>query len=250
MTAYRNFELQASHLAFRRLSVAFTIGCATAASAHGQSAPALVAATLPTGVARVRLVPFGRETPDTTTWTVEFRPGDRPGRALQVMVTTVHGRVSLDSVMFDQRTLAPIWMRTVGSITSSVTFDGDRIRGRVRMLESAPHVIDTLSPGPVYSTTMDDIVSSRLPFSPGYTTVLRFWAGVGIETDTVRVASHQGANAQIPTAHWLVELREPGIVETLWVDEETRRVVRHVYTRRRDGARTDVVVSLEPPDRR
>lgn len=250
MTAYDNRDLRTSQLALWCLSAALTIGCAVTAPAGAQSAPALVAATLPTGASLVRIVPLDRETPDTTAWTVEFGPGDGPGHALQVMVTTVHGRASVDSVMFDERTLTPIWMRTVGSMTSSVTFDGDRIRGRVRIRDRATRLIDTLSRGPVYSTTMDDIVSSRLPFSAGSTTVLHFWIGAGIETDTVRIVSREGASAQIPTAHWLVELREPGVVETLWVEESTRRVVRHVYTRRGDGARAEVVTSPVRRDRR
>lgn len=225
-----------------RTTVALSLGAIAARTGSAQSAPALVTAPFPTHSVRHRLVPIGRTTSDTTTWTVAFRAAST-GQMLQVMVATFHGRATVDSLMFDRRTLVPIWEHAVGSTSRSIAFERGHVRGEERGLTGKPHAVDVRSSEVVYSTTMDDIVTGRLPFARGYRTALHFWTGDRIETDTARVISYVVAGAS-SAAHWVVELHEPEAVETLWIEDASRRVIRHTYTRRSDGGRSEVVDSL------
>ena len=191
------------------------------------------------GVTRYRLVPEGRAQPDTTAWTVEWRrlkSADEPF-AVQVMIATSHGETTIDSLLFNYRTLTPVWEHVHGADSQAVEFSTSRITGR-----SGLRRIDIATPGVAYSSTMDNIVIQCLALAAGYHVVLPFWDGDHLEMDTVRVrppGTRQGNGASA----WVVDFVEPYATETLWIDRTSRRVLRHVYTSTRDGTRSIVLVS-------
>jgi hypothetical protein len=41
---------------------------------------------------------------------------------------------------------------------------------------------------------------------------------------------------------WVVDFLEPYAIETLWIDRRSRRITKHVYTWRRDGSHSEVVI--------
>ncbi|MGH7649142.1 MAG: hypothetical protein ACREND_13580 [Gemmatimonadaceae bacterium] len=227
----------------RRAVFVLTLCSTVVRLGFAQSPPTLVAAPLPTKAVTHRLVPIGYATRDTTAWRVEFHPTASPGQMLQVMVATSGRRTTVDSLMFDEQSLVPIWEHTAGVLPGSIVFERGHIRGEVQAATGGVHAIDTVSSGVVYSTTMDDIVTSRLPFAVGHQSTLRFWAGDRIEVDTARVISYVAGDRASAVPYWVVELHEPDAVETMSIEARSRRVIRHVYVRRADGARSEVVDS-------
>ncbi len=225
-----------------RLTVA---GCALLSSLAGTSAGAQAHAALtPAPVVlrheAYRINPLARQTAETTSWTIDVQRGDRAGRMLQVMVATVRGQVSIDSVMFDSATLLPVWERLAGGLVMSVSFKPGRMYGSIGPDPGEKRAIDQRIDGPVFSTTMDDIVTSRLPLIRGADTVLYFWSGDHVEIDTARVVSRRNGSSG-HGAQWMIELREPGTIETLWVDDRSRRILRHFYIQRGSGLRSELV---------
>lgn len=192
-----------------------------------------------------RLVPRGRTQSDTTEWSVEQRPvtDHRRVAALQVMTSRRGSAVTVDSVVYDPRTLVAFSERTFGADTQVVAF-GERATGWQSTSTSSQQTLDVSTPGFVYSSTMDNLVIRALPLSVGYKRVLPFWDGGRLEMDTVEVRASGEANADSAAAReWIVDFGEPYAVETLWIDRATRRIVRHVYTWRRDGTSSEVIAS-------
>lgn len=224
-----------------RLAVALSLGLAQALAAQTAPGPtkppALVVRNLSETAARYRLVPDGRRVRDTTSWTVTRRVVDRPrGLALQVMTSMSHGDTVIDSVLFNARTLIPVWEHARGRQSWDIAFGAARITGYVSGPDSAHRRVDVAIPGFAYSSTMDHVVVRGLPLRPGYQIVLPFWDGDRLEMDTVRVRElgERGAGA------WVVDFVEPYATETLWIDRSSRRVLRHVYVYARDGSRAHV----------
>lgn len=220
---------------------------------HQQRAPdrpiALAFVPGPQPPTRLRLVPENSTPPDTTSWTVERRAAESDTlTALQVMTASSHGRTTIDSVLFDRRTLLPLWERSHGGVTESVRFGGPWLVGSMVDSAGTAHPFTIASPGFAYSSVMDNVVVRSLPLAPGYTAVVPFFDGGQLELDTVRVASAEQTNppAGGPTP-WLVTLAEPYVVESLWIDPRSRRIVRHVYTSRADGHRLRVCAERPGP---
>ena len=212
---------------------------------HGDVAPpALVALRLSEATTRYRLVPRDHQQPDTTTWTVSRRPASASNRRieLQIMVATSHGHHSVDTVGYDMRTLRVVWEHLHAGTSTLVEFDGAQVIGDSIGSNSTHRRFHLTTPGFAYSSTMDNAVVQRLPLRPGYVIALPFWDGDHLEIDTVRVR-HPGqtGRSQDGTKTWVVELAEPWAIETLFIDRQSRRIVRHVYTWRRDGSYSDVI---------
>ena len=198
-----------------------------------ERSPASGSATLESRAAY--LIPVGRTQRDTTRWTIERHLAGEGGghRGLQVMVVTRGDRTTTDSVRFDPVTLTLDWEWASASPTSVVRWADSRLRGTVDTGRLRA-TVDLAAPGPVYSSTMDNVVIERLPLAEGYRTVLDFWDGDHLERDTIRVR-------ESPGSRWAVEFAEPYAVERLWIDKASRRTVRHSYTWRRDGTESEVV---------
>ena len=215
-------------------------GAASNAGARSASdrPPSLDVRALGEDAVRYRLVPDGRTERDTTTWTVTRRaePGSR-GLALQVMSSVSRGDTAVDSVLFDARTLIPLWEHAHGRESFAVHFTQTLITGWLREPGSSARDLHASTRGFAYSATMDNVVVRSLPLAPRYQTVLPFWDGDRLELDTVRVRP-LGAPG---TGAWVVDFVEPYAVETLWIDRATRRVARHEYVYTRDGSRSHVV---------
>ena len=230
-----------------RLSVVLgsliSVGCAATTLRSGaQLTRSPISAPLPTAGAIFRLLPTGRSERDTTTWTTEYQRDWRTGLILQVMTATAHGRQSIDSVLFDSSTLRPIWERTHGpGMSAVITFDSGRVRAEIRRAAAPVEVTELPLDGSMYTSTMDDIVVRHLPLAVGEQTVLRFWSGNRFETDTLRVAAYERRSATASAGMWTVQLFEPGTIETFWIDEASRLISRHRYTRRSDGAESELV---------
>lgn len=145
--------------------------------------------------------------------------------------------------MSSPQTLVAYSERTFGADTQVVAF-GERASGWQWTATGSHHTVDASIPGFVYSSTMDNLVIRALPLSAGYKRVLPFWDGGRLEMDTVDVRASGAANAHSAAAReWIVDFGEPYAVEALWIDRATRRIVRHVYTWRRDGTRSEVIAS-------
>lgn len=191
-------------------------------------------ATVPdSGRSAYRLVPLGHPQADTTRWTTERRVFHDSGGpwGLQVMVATGHDHTTTDSVRFDPGTLALQWERT--SEPSAVRRSGARLVGTVDS-GLARRTVNLPASGPVYSSSMDNVVIEHLPLAEGYRAVLTFWDGNHLERDTVRVRGRE-------SHRWVVAFAEPYAIETLWIDSTSRAVTRHLYTWRRDGTQSEVV---------
>ena len=158
------------------------------------------------------------------------------GLAVQVMTSVSGGDTAVDSVLFNVRTLVPMWEHAHGRQSWDVAFDTARITGHVSSSGAADTPIDVKIPGFAYSSTMDNTVVCALPLRAGYTVVLPFWDGDHLEMDTVRVPA-LGNNS---TGPWIVQFVEPFATETLWIDRASRRIVRHVYVDPRTGSREHV----------
>lgn len=228
-----------------RLSVVvgslISVGCATTTLRPAAQLTRWPISPLPTAGATFRLVPTGRSERDTTTWTTEYHRDRRTALILQVMAANVRGRQSFDSVLFDSSTLRPVWERTHSAGMSAViTFDSGRVRAEVRRGSAPVEVTELPLDGSMYTSTMDDIVISHLPFAVGEQTVLQFWSGNRFETDTVRVTAYE-RRATASGGTWIVRLFEPGTIESLWIDDGSRVISRHRYTRRSDGAESELV---------
>lgn len=105
---------------------------------------------------RYRLVPTGRTTADTTHWTVVQRTGPSERTTLQVMISTRRASASVDSVLFDSRTMIPYWERLYGRDTIIVAFANDRASGWRSTNDSGHVAINVPTPGFVYVSTMGD----------------------------------------------------------------------------------------------
>ena len=157
------------------------------------------------------------------------------------MIATTHGRQTIDSVLFDPRTLVPYWERANGSETTAVSFSARGVTGQITADVAGGRDVHASAHATVYSSTMDDFVIRSLPLSAGYRSVLSFWSGDHIEVDSVSVqvsgvdASKSGAR---PT--WTVDFVEPAATETLWVDDDSREIVKHTYLWKRDGSLSEV----------
>ena len=238
--------------AMLRLAVALSLGLAQALAAqtapNPTKPPALVIRNLSETATRYRLVPDGRRVRDTTSWTVTRRVVDRSrALALQVMTSISHGDTVVDSVLFNARTLVPVWEHAGGRQSWRVAFGAARITGYVSGPDSAQRPVDVAIPGFAYSSTMDNVVVRALPLRPGYQIAVPFWDGDRLEMDTVRVRALGGR----PQGAWVVDFVEPYATETLWIDRSSRRVLRHVYVYARDGSRAhvDVARSRQPLSR-
>lgn len=204
-----------------------------AQAAHAARPPVLTVRGVEEISTRNRLVPDGRRTRDTTSWTVARHLVDRSrGLALQVMTSVSRGDTTVDSVLFNARTLVPVWEHAHGRQSWDVAFGTARITGHVSSSGSADQPVNVEIPGFAYSSTMDNTVVCALPLRPGYAVVLPFWDGDHLEMDTVRVAA-LGNN---PAGPWVVQLVEPYATETLWIDRASRRLLRHVYVNPRTGS--------------
>lgn len=205
-------------------------------ASHGP--PSLDVRALGEDAVRYRLVPDSGSERDTTTWTVTRRaePGPR-GLALQVMTSVSRGDTVVDSVVFDARTLIPLWEHAHGRESFAVRFTRTLITGWLEEAGSPGRTLSATAPGFAYSATMDNVVVRSLPLAPGYQTVLPFWDGDRLELDTVRVRPLGVSD----TGAWVVDFAEPYAVETLWIDRATRRVMRHEYAYARDGSRFHVL---------
>lgn len=193
---------------------------------------------------RYRLVPRDRQQPDTSMWTVSRRPASASSRrlGLQIMVATSRGHRSVDTVAFDSRTLRLVWEHLHGSTSTRVKFEGGQVIGDSIGSDSTRRQLHLTTPGFAYSSTMDNAVVQRLPLRSGYVVALPFWDGDHLEIDTVRVRdSGQTVTSPAGTSAWVVDFIEPYAIETLFIDPRTRRIIRHVYTWRRDGSHSDVI---------
>ena len=204
-----------------------------AQAAHAARPPVLTVRGVEEISTRNRLVPDGRRTRDTTSWTVARHLVDRSrGLALQVMTSVSRGDTTVDSVLFNARTLVPVWEHAHGRQSWDVAFGTARITGHVSSSGSADQPVNVEIPGFAYSSTMDNTVVCALPLRPGYAVVLPFWDGDHLEMDTVRVRA-LGSKSAGP---WVVQLVEPYATETLWIDRASRRLLRHVYVNPRTGS--------------
>ncbi len=227
-----------------RLAVGLSLGVLQPISAqtapYPSAPPALAIRNLREPATRYRLVPDGRRVHDTTSWSVTRRVLDRSrGLALQVMTSMSHGDTVVDSVLFNARTLIPVWEHAHGRQSWNVAFGTTRITGHVSNYGSADQPIDAGIPGFAYSSTMDNTVVCALPLRPGYQAVLPFWDGDHLETDTVRVRALGSGSERV----WVVDFVEPYATETLWIDRSSPKVLRHVYVYARDGSRAHVEMS-------
>lgn len=233
-------------LAFRRVAclAGLWLGVAPAIAAqasHAARPPVLAVRGLQEAGTHFRLVPDGRRTRDTTSWTVARHLVDPSrGLALQVMTSVSGGDTVVDSVLFDARTLVPVWEHAHGRQSWDVAFGSARITGHVSKSGAADTPIDVEIPGFAYSSTMDNTVVCALPLRAGYAVVLPFWDGDHLEMDTVRVPA-LGNNSAGP---WVVQFVEPYATETLWIDRASRRLLRHVYRNPRTGSREHVERSV------
>jgi hypothetical protein len=186
--------------------------------------------------AAYRLVPVGRTQSDTTRWRLERRVmhGARGAWGLQVMIATRGGRTTWDSVGFDPVTLALVWERSNGPSPEAIRVSGSRLLG-VQGSGDARRAFAAQAPGPVYSSTMDDFVIQRWALAAPSPRVLDFWDGDHLERDTVRVREN-GAQDLV------VEFAEPYAVETLWIDRESFKIIRHRYQWRHDGTQSETVM--------
>ena len=220
------------------------LGVAPAIAAQAEQAarpPVLTVRGVEEAGTRYRLVPDGQRTRDTTSWTVARHLVDRSrGLALQVMTSVSRGDTTVDSVLFNARTLVPVWEHAHGRQSWDVAFGTARITGHVSSAGSAEQPVDVEIPGFAYSSTMDNTVVCALPLRPGYAVVLPFWDGDHLEMDTVRVRALGSTSA----GPWVVQLVEPYATETLWIDRASRRLLRHVYVNPRTGSREHVEWSV------
>lgn len=224
-----------------RLAVGLSLGVLQPISAqtapYYSARPALAIRNLREPATRYRLVPDGRRTRDTTSWTVTRHfVDDSRGLGIQVMTSVSHRDTAVDSVMFNARTLIPVWEHAHGRQSWSVAFGTARITGHVSNSGSADQPVDVGIPGFAYSSTMDNTVVCALPLRPGYQAVLPFWDGDHLETDTVRVRALGSGSERV----WVVDFVEPYATETLWIDRSSRKVLRHVYVYARYGSRAHV----------
>lgn len=200
-----------------------------------------ISAPLPTARSTFRLVPSDRSEVDTTEWTTEYYRDGSTG-VLQVMFANVHGRHSVDSVLFDSATLRPVWERThTPEMSAAIAFDSAYVRAEIRRGSNPVELTQLPLSTPMYASTMDDIVVSHLPFALGEQTVLRFWSGNRFETDTIKVAAYQSRGGTASGGTWTIQLFEPGTIETLWIDEVSRLISQHRYKRRSDDAESELV---------
>ena len=231
-------------MTYRRLPAVLgslmSIGCAAARPAT-EPARLPISAPLQTARSTFRLVPLGRSEADTTEWTTEYHR-DGSTRVLQVMLANVRGRHSVDSVLFDSTTLRPVWERThTAEMSAAITFDSGYVRAEIRRGSNPAQSTQLPLSTAMFASTMDDIVVSHLPFAVDAQTVLRFWSGTRFETDTVKIAAYEPRSTTASVGTWTVQLFEPGTIETLWIDEPSRLISRHRYTRRSDGAESEVI---------
>ena len=191
-----------------------------------------------------RMVPRGRAQRDTTAWSVTrtIQGSGSSSMDLQVMIATRGGVTTTDSILFDPRTLVPVWEHVRGADVRLVTFGPSQVVTRVSNGGGPGRTINTPTRGFVYSSVMDDLVVQSLPFANGYRAVLPFWGGEALEMDTVTVRTEADASAQShASAAWVVDLAEPYTIETLWIDRSSRWITRHLYRVRQTGAIAEVV---------
>jgi len=164
---------------------------------------------------------------------------------MQVMTGGARGREYTDSLLFYRATLRPIWEHLhSGGMTTVLSFDGAHVKGRVTRTDSAARQIDLTTAVPSFSGTIDDVVVQSVPLVSGYHVVLPFVGGAGVvDLDTIRVRRRERVSTpKGPRDSWAVDLSYPSGSETLWIDAETRAIVRHIYTVK-DHSQREVVTS-------
>jgi hypothetical protein len=199
------------------------------------------------GVEHYRLVPLnGAVRVRTTAWTTTRRfVSHRGAQAVLQVSVFVSGDTASDTLLFDRQTLRPIWEHLHGPTTSLAAFDGRHATAQITPSGSGSHTVTLECNSWCLSGTIDETVAQSLPLRNGYRVVLPFFNGASIENDTLRVRNRVQLDIDGKArAAWPVDLAYENTVETLWIDPATRRILKHIYTSRKDHAQREVV--MEP----
>ena len=162
----------------------------------------------------------------------------RHGRLLQVEQRFPGGGGEIvDTAVSDLATLAAVAHRShQPTRIMRFTFQGGDALGTVTALRPSGDsiaAVDQPLGGPIFDSNVIDLVVAALPLAPGYTTNLPFFIYERGGRVAMPVAVRERATVALsrlgPRDAWVVTVGVPGAPATIWVDTETRAVLRVRY---------------------
>jgi len=146
----------------------------------------------------------------------------------------------VDTALADLRTLRAVAHRShQPARTMRFDFVGGEAEGSVSASEPAPDTARRVEPvyqalgGPIFDSNVLDLVIAALPLEPHFTAELPFYIyerGGRVEMPVaVREETRVGFPALGDRDAWVVTVGVPGAPATIWVDAETRAVLRVRY---------------------
>lgn len=166
----------------------------------------------------------------TTSWALVA--GD--SGALSVVASWSAPVSSLDSLVFDRRTLAPREERLSSpGLRFRYHYDGSRISGSLERGDSAPRAIERSFDGPVFAFNEVDVLAQSLRHIPATFVVPLFSeSDADLELDTLSVVTDTTVAGR---PAWVVRFADPVIVQRYVIDSATRRTLRLTTRQRKSG---------------
>lgn len=234
-----------------RLSVPGLVMLAASSCAHGPGAePAVVPGLIvkvdrtpgPDTVVYQRTITRAGQDTSAGTRTVVLRvtrtPGDTPLLEVEQRFPGGGGEI-VDTAVADLGTLRAVAHRShQPARTMRFSFVGSEAEGTVAlpaMGDSAARVeaVHQDLGGPIFDSNVLDLVVSGLPLRPGFSAVLPFFIYERGGRVAMPVEVRERATAAFarlgPREAWVVAVGVPGAPATVWVDTETRAVLRVRY---------------------
>jgi hypothetical protein len=152
-----------------------------------------------------------------------------------VVTTWLAPYFSLDSLVVDRRTLAPLRETLVnGEAHYDYVFNGGHVTGTVAKHDSLPRRIDRQFATAVFAFNEVNTLIRSMSFQRGLTIVVPLFSEVDadVERDTITVLDRVESTAG---AVWHVRFADPAITTEYIVDERTRSVLEYASTNRKSG---------------